>query len=288
MPSQLLTTMLLLITLPADEAKYAAPELLMEAPELARLVAANKVQLLDTRPKARYDASHIPGALWVDSAAWSKAFAAAPDKDDWTRRLGALGLQPDTTVVVYGDDPREPARAWWTLRYWGFRDVRLLDGGWQAWTSQNSTVSKEVPKVTPTAPKLTAHPERLATKEQVLKTVHGKDRQIIDARSEKEYCGEDTRARRGGAIPGAKNLDWTDLLNKDGRFKSADQLRQLFKEHDISLKEPAVTYCQSGGRASVMAFALELMGVKEVRNYYRSWNEWGNDSETPVVLPKRK
>jgi thiosulfate/3-mercaptopyruvate sulfurtransferase len=62
----------------------------------------------------------------------------------------------------------------------------------------------------------------------------------------------------------------------------------LFKEHEISLKEPSVTYCQSGGRAAVMAFALELMGAGDVRNYYRSWNEWGNDADTPVVTPKKK
>jgi thiosulfate/3-mercaptopyruvate sulfurtransferase len=284
MSSQLLATMLLLLTPATEEAKYAAPDLLMEAPELARLVAANKVHLLDTRARAKSDAGHIPGALWVDSAAWSKAFATAPDKGEWTKRLGALGLEPDATVVVYGDDPREPARVWWTLRYWGFKDVRLLDGGWAAW---NGATSKEVAHVAATTPKLTAHPERLATKEQVLELIKDKDRQIIDARSEKEYCGEEARAKRGGAIPGAKNLDWTDLLNKDGHFKSAAQLRQLFKAHDISLKEPAVTYCQSGGRASVMAFALELMGVKDVRNYYCSWNEWGNDPDTPVVRPRK-
>jgi thiosulfate/3-mercaptopyruvate sulfurtransferase len=280
----------LLTFAPADDpkaGKYAAPDLLIEAPELARLVTANKVRLLDARTKAKYDAGHIPGALWVDAAAWGKAFGSAPDKDDWTKRLGDLGLDPEATTVVYGEDPREPARVWWVLRYWGFKDVRLLSGGWTAWASQNSAVSREAPTVKATTPQLTARPDRLATKEQVLDVVKKKDRQIIDARSEKEYCGEEARAKRGGAIPGAKNLDWSDLIDKDGRFKSADELRQLFKERDISLKGPAVTYCQSGGRASVMAFALELMGAKDVRNYYRSWNEWGNDPDTPVVKPRK-
>ena len=77
------------------------------------------------------------------------------------------------------------------------------------------------------------------------------------------------------------------LADKDSRFKSAEELRKLFQEHDVSVKEPAVTYCQSGGRASVMAFALELMGAKDVRNYYRSWSEWGNADDTPVVKPKQ-
>ena len=281
----------LLMLAPADEpkpAKYAAPGLLIEAPELAKLVPANKVRLLDVRAKAKYDAGHIPGAMRVDAAAWRKAFGTAPDKDAWTKRLGNLGLEPDTATVVYGDDPRESARVWWILRYWGFKDVRLLNGGWTAWAAQNGAASREAPTVKATTPELTARPERLATKQQVLDLVKKKDRQIIDTRSEKEYCGDEKRAKRGGSIPGAKNLDWTHLIAKDGRFKSADELARLFKQHAISLTEPAVTYCQSGGRASVMAFALELMGAKNVRNYYRSWNEWGNDPDTPVVKPKKK
>jgi thiosulfate/3-mercaptopyruvate sulfurtransferase len=283
---------LLMLAPAADEARppqYAHAEMLIEAPELARAVAAKTVHVLDARPKAKYDAGHVPGALWVDSAAWGKAFAGTPDKEAWAKRLGEYGLEADAPVVVYGDDAREPARVWWVLRYWGFKDVRLLNGGWLAWASGNSAMSKEAPRVEPTAPKLTAHPDRLATKEQVLGHVKDKDRQIIDARSAKEYCGEEKLTnKRGGAIPGAKNLEWSDLIGKDGRFKGADELTKLFKEHDVSLKEPAVTYCQSGGRAAVMAFALELMGAKDVRNYYRSWNEWGNDPDTPVVTPKKK
>jgi thiosulfate/3-mercaptopyruvate sulfurtransferase len=271
----------------AKGGKYATPGLLAEPPEVARLVRDGKARVLDTRERRKYDLGHIPGASCVDAAAWSKAFGSAPDKDDWTQRLGALGLEPDVTTVVYGEDPREPARVWWLLRYWGLKDVRLLNGGWGAWASQMSSASTEVPPIKPTAPRLTVQRDRLASKEQVLGFVKDKDRQIIDARSGKEFCGEQKLARRGGAIPGSKNLEWSDLLNKEGRFKRADELRRLFKEHEISLKEPAVTYCQSGGRASVMVFALELVGAKDVQNYYRSWNEWGNDPDTPVVVPKK-
>jgi thiosulfate/3-mercaptopyruvate sulfurtransferase len=190
-------------------------------------------------------------------------------------------------VVVYGDDVREAARVWWILRYWGFKDARLLNGGWAAWALANGAASREAPGVNVTVPKLTADAGRMATKDQVIELIKGQDHLIVDARSEKEFCGEDKKAKRGGAIPGAKHLEWSDLLDKDGRFKSAGELRKLFKEHDVSLKEPAVTYCQSGGRASVLAFALELMGAKDVRNYYRSWNEWGNDPDTPIVTPKK-
>src|SRR5262249_61928077 len=142
-----------------------------------------------------------------------------------------------------------------------------LTGGGPAWASKSGPASGGAPAVKATTPQRTAQADRLATREQVIDIVKKKDRQIIDARSEKEYCGDTKLANRGGAIPGAKNLDWSDLIDKDGRFKSADELARLFKERDISPKEPAVTYCQSGGRASGMAFALELMSARDVRYF---------------------
>jgi thiosulfate/3-mercaptopyruvate sulfurtransferase len=97
------------------------------------------------------------------------------------------------------------------------------------------------------------------------------------------------KAKRSGAIPGARHLEWSDTLDrKTGKFKTAPELAKLFKEAGVDPKKPAVTYCQSGGRAALLAFVVELMGGKEVRNYYRSWSEWGNDPETPIVKPRPK
>ena len=90
-------------------------------------------------------------------------------------------------------------------------------------------------------------------------------------------------------MPGAKHLEWSDTLDKKtGRFKTAAELRRLFRDAGIDPSRPAVTYCQSGGRASVTAFALELMGAKHVGNYYKSWSEWGNADDTPVAKPGKK
>ena len=89
------------------------------------------------------------------------------------------------------------------------------------------------------------------------------------------------------AIPGAVHLEWRELIDPSThRFKSPDELGKLFKEKNIDLQKPIVTHCQSGGRAAVMAFALELMGAKDVSNYYKSWAEWGNADNTPIVKPK--
>ena len=112
--------------------------------------------------------------------------------------------------------------------------------------------------------------------------------QVVDARSEGEFCGiEKMNNKRGGSIPGAKHLEWIDLLDKDSqRFKPSGEIGKLFADAGIDLKEKTATHCQGGGRASVMAFGLELMGARDVSNYYKSWAEWGNADDTPIVPGK--
>ncbi len=164
----------------------------------------------------------------------------------------------------------------------------VLNGGWKAWQSAGGPVDNMNIKRIVEQAKLSAQPGRLATKDQVLEGLKDKRFQIIDARSDKEFCGETKTTKRSGAMPGAIHLEWTDLLDaKTQRFKSQEELAKLFKDAGIDLNKPTVTYCQSGGRASVMAFGLELMGAKDVRNYYKSWAEWGNAEDTPIETPKK-
>jgi thiosulfate/3-mercaptopyruvate sulfurtransferase len=135
-----------------------------------------------------------------------------------------------------------------------------------------------------------AREKRLATKSLLLTSLKDKSLQIVDARSEGEFCGIDKmKNKRGGAIPGAKHLEWIDLIDRPTqRFKTPGQLRRLFTEAKIDLDKPTATHCQGGGRASVMAFGMELMGAKDVSNYYASWGEWGNADDTPIVAGRPK
>ena len=102
-----------------------------------------------------------------------------------------------------------------------------------------------------------------------MKSLAGSSLQIVDARSEREFCGIDAmKNKKAGAMPGAKQLEWIDLLDKTThRFKSPTELRKLFADAGVKLDQPTATHCQSGGRAAVMAYGLELMGAKDVRNY---------------------
>ncbi len=276
----------------AQQAKYARPELLIEASQLARPEVAEKFRILDTRPKDKFDAGHIYRASRVDTKAWGRDFNAK-DQTAWEKILGGYGIDLSKPVVVYGDDMREAARVWWILRYWGVRDVRILDGGWQAYQAAKGKTDRRrdgAPPSFATTPMLKPRPEILATREQLLRELKGEKRlTILDVRSQGEHCGDVMLSRRGGAIPGARHLEWSDVLDEQKQhFKAPAALAKLFKDAGIDPKRPTATYCQSGGRAAVMAFALELMGGQEVRNYYRSWAEWGNADDTPIVTPKKK
>jgi len=282
-------TLLPLDTPAPAKCAHPRPALLVEGADLARKTPA-QVQVLDARPRAAYDAGHVPGSVWVNAEDWARQFAGDRDPAAWSWKVGALGLVTGRPVVLLDDvSSRDAARLWWILRYWGFPDVALLDGGWTAWKTAEGPVTKDEFKPVPIPAHLQPAPSRLVSKSEILSLLKTPDRQIVDARSAAEYCGDKKLAKRGGSIPGARHLDWEDLVNPaTKRFKAPAELSRLFQEHGIRLDRPTVTYCQSGGRASVMAFALELMGADAVRNYYSSWAEWGNAEDTPVDTPPKK
>lgn len=269
----------------AAEREYPAPQLLVEVGELAKLAKNPQLVVLDARTEESYRAGHLPGAVWVDHEAWSKAFEDGGNAEAWSKRIGGLGVDNESTVVVYDDlMNKNAARIWWILRYYGHDDARLLNGGWAAWSDAKGQVSQQAVEVEPARFMVKEQPQRLSSTADVLAALKQGDLQILDARSFGEHCGTDKlKNARGGAIPGAKHLEWSDLLDAQShRFKTPAELRTLFQEAGVDLKQPTATHCQSGGRAAVMAFGLELMGAKQVRNYYRGWSAWGNSEETPV------
>lgn len=283
-----------LSTLAAQEqklARYPNADLLIEPAEIAKAEVAKRFRILDARSPEQYRAGHVPSAVSADAASWNKAFLASQDKKTWQERLNRLGIGGDTPVVVYGDDLPSAARIWWMLRYWGVHDVRLLHGGWRAWQAaggQTAAGADAAPAV-PAPPRspLVPQTERLSTKDQLLGIMKQKEVQIVDARSLEEFCGDAQTAKRNGAIPGAVHLEWSEVVDRPKqRFKSPEELARILQQKGLDVNRPAVAYCQSGGRSSVMAFTLELMGAKDVRNYYKSWAEWGNADDTPIVKPR--
>jgi len=278
--------MLLSLALGAEPAAYPKSELLIEPAALAERL--DKFVILDTRLAKVYEEAHVPGALRVDAGEWSKLFNAKPDAATWAKTLGDLGIATDTPVAVYGGSWTDSARVWWLLKQYGVKDARLMNGSFAVWKEAGLKVAGGIEKPKPIDGKVEAS-NRLATKDDVKKTVESKSAQILDVRTENEFCGVDGTAKKKGAIPGATHLEWKEFINaKTQKLKPSGEIAALLEKAGIDPKKPVVTYCQSGGRASVGAFVLELMGGEQVKNYYRSWSEWGNADDTPVETPKKK
>lgn len=265
----------------------AGASVLIEARELRKLLAekGSKVRVLDARPSTAYAAGHIPGALSVDVRGWvaqARKPGGLDDAEAWAKLVGELGIDRDTTVIVYGTPLPYAARIWWLLKYVGVKDVRLLNGGIDAWRSAGFELSQDIPSVPRTEFKPHFCRQVLATAKEVLHAVRAKNAVILDVRSDGEYTGRVVRGKRGGHIPGAVNLDWTNFVDEHGRIKGADELKKLFAEAGVSLDKPVITYCQSGARASVGFIAAQLAGAKEVKNYFGSWAEWSARDDLPV------
>jgi thiosulfate/3-mercaptopyruvate sulfurtransferase len=279
----MMTILTLAVHLVAADPEYPRANLLVEADKLAPA----HFHILDTRAKSKFDEGHVPDAQHVDLGSWSKAILA--DKADaafWKSELAKAGVTPRKPTVVYADDARDAARAWWMLKYAGVPDARILNGGWKAYTAARLPVQKES-----VASKAEPHdwkpdPTRLADKKHVLEQLKA-GVICVDARTTAEFTGEKKMAKKGGHIPGAIHLEWVDLLDpKTDKFLPPPELIKLVQDRKIDLDKPAVTYCQGGGRAAVVAFGLELAGAKNVRNYYPSWGEWGNAEDTPIEVKK--
>ena len=135
---------------------------------------------------------------------------------------------------------------------------------------------------TTTRRQLPSRRELLATVDDVVAGIGKPSAVIVDTRSDGEYTGQVVRAARGGAIPGAVHLEWTNNLDGKGFFKPADELTQMYAAMGIGPEKEVIPHCHGGYRSAHTYLALRLIGYPNVRNYLGSWGEWGNRTDLPI------
>ena len=274
---------------------FANEHLLVTPKALSEMISgagARPPLVLDLRPPEEYAAGHIPSALHLDL--WGVSLIdtdPAPLKAFmWMieHLFQTHGVQATTPVVVYDEQSGiRAARAFWFLEYFGHPSVRLLDGGFNAWTAAGLEVSRDAapPPKSEWTGKRQEH--TIATHREVRQAIRTTGAVVLDTRSDGEYTGAVVRAKRGGAVPGAVHIEWTRNLSPSGEFKDPDELRQMYEDAGVTPDREVITYCQGGYRAAHSYLALRLIGYPRVRVYVGSWKEWGDREELPVEIPRR-
>jgi thiosulfate/3-mercaptopyruvate sulfurtransferase len=266
--------------------------LLVTPEQLSReLTVPQPPLLIDLRAVEHYCENHLPGAVHLDLFGISSIDTdPAPLKAFFwiiEHLLASRGVSNDVPVVVYDESSGiRAARAFWFLEFFGHPHTRVLDGGFNAWIRKGLPVTQHAQKPTPTGWTGTRDEDILAGWRDVKARLHSPDAIIVDTRSDGEYCGTSVRAARGGAVPGAVHLEWTNNLGPDGAFKSGDELREMYEGAGVTPDREVVTYCQGGYRAAHSYLALRLIGFPRVRNYIGSWKEWGDRVDLPIEHPK--
>jgi thiosulfate/3-mercaptopyruvate sulfurtransferase len=159
----------------------------------------------------------------------------------------------------------------------------LLDGGYSAWKATGAIPEQTVSPPAVSSYDSTFHAERLATVDTLRDSLNDTHCQLLDTRSAGEYQGTVVRALRGGHIPSAVNIDWTEAMTANRLLKSRAALTELYTAKGITPDHEIVTYCHSHHRSAHTYFVLKWLGFPHVRGYAGSWSEWGNHNDTPVA-----
>lgn len=267
--------------------------MLITPEDLSRELSSDAPPLvIDTRPAEAFAVSRLPGAVHLDLWGVSLIDTSPAPLRAFMWMIGHLfslrGVTPERPVVVYEDSSGiRAARLFWFLEYLGHPSVHVLDGGVPAWTRAGLATTTEVTAPKPSQWHGEADASKLATWDQVLERLGSSGVAIVDTRAPSEHFGEEVRAKRGGTIPGAVNLEWKNNLDADGAFKTEDELRQMYSSIGVTPDREVVTYCQGGYRAAHTYLALRILGFPRVRNYTGSWKEWGDREDLPIEHRKR-
>ena len=273
--------------------EYAHPEVIVDTKWVEDHIQDPNVRIaeVDYDPKSNYMLGHVPGAVLFD---WKQDIndpltRNVLGKQECQNLLQNAGINDDTILVLYGDfNNWFAAFAFWVFKYYGYKDVRLMNGGRKKWLQEDRPLTKDIPQQYPKGNFKASGPDNniRVFLNYVKESLNTKDRKLVDVRGPKEFTGEilappeypTEHAQRGGHIPGAVNIPWGQAVNdNDGTFKSVEELKKLYEAKDITPDKEILAYCRIGERSSHTWFVLKyLLGYPNVKNYDGSWTEWGN------------
>lgn len=277
-----------------------AGKVLISPTELAELMKGEPAVLIDTRDAAHFAEAHIPGAVNIREVFTFLAMSTPAGEAELTAKFaeafGAAGLSGAETAVIYEQSMNtgfgQSCRGYVLLRHLGYPKIKVLHGGFDAWRAASLPVSNEpvVPvskpfpvqaKASPVLVNVDTMKAAIADKSIIKLDVRDVDEWIAESSSPygKDFCP------RKGRIPGAVWLEWYRMMKPTPAgqmFKSREEILAECATAGITPDTPVIVYCFKGARASNTFVALEEAGVKNVRIYFGSWNEWSRDLSLPI------
>jgi len=223
--------------------------MLLEPPWLKDHLNDANIRIVDCDLPQAYRRAHIPNAIPIKGHHYLKekegaAYIMGPQQ--YAEVMKQMGIGDNTLVIAYdGFSSLYAARFWWTLNYYGHTQVKVLNGGWDAWLTEVQQVSNAPTRLpeNPSSFNAERNEEIIARWEQVRDAI-GNDTILLDVRSDSEWTGKNNRGtKRGGRIPNAVHLEWLNYVDpKTKKFKSAAELSLLFENLGIFRESKVVTY----------------------------------------------
>jgi thiosulfate/3-mercaptopyruvate sulfurtransferase len=278
-------------------AEYANKDVLVDTEWLEGKLDDPNVRVVEVdEDTTAYEKGHIPNALGWN---WNTDLHAPVgreyvDQEGLSKLLQKGGVDANTTLILYGGNNNWfAAYAYWLVRYLGYGNAKLLDGGRKKWELESRAMTSDAPSFKASTYKIdgSINGDFRSFRDEVLDKASSKSASFVDVRSPEEYRGEklapdhlpQEQAQVPGHIPGAANVPWGKAANEDGSFKSADELKALYEGVGVTPDKEVIAYCRIGERSSHTWFALhELLGYDNVKNYDGSWTEYGSLVGAPV------
>ncbi len=265
--------------------------LIIEAQQLQSYLDDDRVLIIDVSKAGIYHQQHIPGAAHIEyprlTASRPPVMGLLPDAQHLSDLFSSIGLLPRHHVVAYDEEGGgKAARLLWTLDVIGHGGYSLLNGGLQAWAREGHPLDNAPAGITRQSYPVSIHQETYADSAYILAHLQDPAVQLLDARSPGEFAGTDVRARRGGHIPGAVNVEWTRAIDQKNnlRLRPQAELLDLYRGAGVDADKEIITYCHTHHRSAHTYIVLKWLGYQRVKGYPGSWSDWGNNPDTPIDL----
>jgi thiosulfate/3-mercaptopyruvate sulfurtransferase len=264
---------------------------LIEPQQLKDQLKEPNLIIVDLCNPTLYHEQHVPGAMHLAGqhliAGVPPTPGSCPSIDQLTKIIGYLGIDSGKQVILYDDEGGGWAgRMAWTMDLLGLHNWQYLNGGIVSWIKEGfpTESTPNQPKSSDAIPNITPCTKTRIMADEIINSLGNTDFRVWDARSPGEYTGDIVRSARGGHIPGAINLEWTELMDRERHFRIREDAQQILDRLGLAKDKQIATHCQSHHRSSFTYMVGKILGYTNIRGYDGSWAEWGNLQHAPVEL----